>query len=369
KKIRLLIVTISSQELLAGLYVSSLALDSRILSQTMLAQLRSPDSPSIVGKAVNLQWVNFNGFVPTGAVSIWNDYTSRTDYVCKVHCEAGFYNLQKGSCFYSYGGKEFHSNSFDILVNLDNFEFLQWVPGLYGSYPLSTVMTCEGYDVLVGKNRYGLGKVVPKSTYFYLPWEGKEYYYKYYDVLSINTDYYSQKLDHVVYDTNQANVLEHLLKQWQISSMDNNECKEVNKTSSIDVITRNGRMWEIQHSAMYGVSINITAGIPSFLYGSVRVSTEKTSTATLGEMSITCNNNSLLFKLFVQPKYSCSVKISVKTVTASILFTARLSRTYWNGRKEQTTVVGKYKGLETEEVIVVAEHCKQIPSTQPCLSV
>ncbi|KAG2458351.1 NATT3 protein, partial [Polypterus senegalus] len=350
--------------------VSPLALDSGFLSQNMLAQLRSSDSPSIVANTVNLQWVNFNGFVPTGAVFIWNDFTSRTDYVCKVNCEPGFYNLQKvPKCFYSYGGKEFHSNSFDILVNLGNFEFLEWGPGLDISHPSLAVTTCEGYDVLVGKNRYGLGKVVPKSSYFYLPWKGKEYYYKYYDILSINIGSYSQKLSDVVYDTNKANVLEQPPEVLKISPLDNHECQSIKKTFTLEATTMNKRCWDIQHSAMYGVSINVIAGIPSFLSGSVRISTKKMFTITLGEISSTPNNHSLFIEVSVQPKYSCIVKIVGKKVTTNISFIARLSRTYWNGRKENTIVVGKYQGEEIGEVKIVVERCKEIPSTQPCPSV
>ncbi|XP_028664728.1 natterin-3-like [Erpetoichthys calabaricus] len=346
------------------------ALDSRFLSQNTSSQLRSLDSPSVVGNTVNLQWVPFNGSVPSDTVSIMNDYASRTDYVCKAHCEPGFYNPSKGSrCFYAYGGKEYYSYSFDILVNRDNFEFLEWVMGLYGSLPSLAIKSCEDYDAFVGKNRYGLGKVVPKHSAFFLPWEGKEYYYKYYDVLSINPGSYSQKISHFIYDTNQANLLEQPPEVLKISSLDNYECQSIKRTVTLEATTMSDRRWDVQHSAMYGISINVTVGIPSFLSESVRVSMENMFTTTLGEISSTPNNHSFIFEETVQPNYSCSVKMVGKKVTTNIPFTARLSRTYWNGRKEQTTVVGKYQGEEIREVKVEVERCEQIPNAQPCPSV
>ncbi|KAG2458347.1 NATT3 protein, partial [Polypterus senegalus] len=154
----------------------------------------------------------------------------------------------------------------DVFILMVGKSFIlihsQWVPVLYGSYPLTAITTCESYNVLVDKNRYSLGKVVPKSTYFYLPWEGKEYYYKYYDVLSINTGSYNQKLSDVVYDTNEANVLEQPPEVLMISPFDNYVCQSIKKIVTLEATTMNKRCWDVQHSAIYGDSINIIVGIP-----------------------------------------------------------------------------------------------------------
>ncbi|XP_039610038.1 natterin-3-like [Polypterus senegalus] len=226
----------------------------------MSSQLRSLDSPSVVGNTVSLQWVHFNGSVPSGTVSILNDYASRTDFVCKAHCEPGFYN--------------------------------------------SSIKSCEDYNAVVGKNSYGLGMVVPKHSAFFLPWEGKEYYYKYYDVLSINTGSYSQKISNDIYDTNQANLLEQPPEVLNMSSLDNYECQSIKRTVTLKATTMSERCCNIQHSALSEVFINVTAGIP------------------------------------------------VETLVL----------------KEQTTVVGKYQGEEISEVKVVVELCEQIPNAQPCPS-
>ncbi|XP_039618889.1 natterin-3-like [Polypterus senegalus] len=298
---------------------------------------------------------------------MWNYYASRTDYVCKVHCEPGFYSPSKGSrCFYAYGGKEHYSSSFDILVNRDHFEFLQWVSGKYGSIPSLPIRSCEGYDAFVGKNRYGLGKVVPKHTAFFLPWEGYEYFYKDYDVLSIKPGSYSQKISNVIYDTNQMNFLELPPDVLRVASVDNHECQSAKKSVTLVATTTNEKRWGIQRSTMYGVSVTITAGIPQLISGSVSVSTEKTFTTTLGETSSTSDSHSLSVEVTVQPNHFCRVMMVGKKVTADIPYTARLSRTYWNGKIASTTVVGKYQGVKIGEVKAVIQRCEQIPDAQPC---
>ncbi|KAG2458350.1 NATT3 protein, partial [Polypterus senegalus] len=355
--------------------------------QNTSPQRRSLDSTSVFGSTINLQWVPFTGFVPKYRVSIWNSYESRTDYVCKVKCEPGFYNPSKGSrCYYAYGGKEYYSYSFDFLVNWDNFELLEWVPGSYGSYPALAVKVCEGYDVLVGKNKYGLGKVVPKQSSFYLPWEGYQYAYYYYDVLSINKGSYSQEVTNVMYDTNKAKVLELPFEMLKMSSLDNYECQSVKRTVTLKGtslnkyeclsinnifthdLTTDENHWDIQRSKMYGKSIIFSAGIPEFHSGSVSVSIETQFRTTLGKPLNISDHYKVSVEMIVDPSHSCKVKILEKKVTASIPFTARLSRFYSSGNRASTSIVGQYHGMQAENLKAVVEKCEQIPNAQPCPS-
>lgn len=90
--------------------------------------IKSPLSPpdlekqdqlfSIFGDNVNLEWLNWEGSLPNGAVAIYNSYTQRTDYVCKHNCEAGFYNPGLGPyCRYPYGNREYYAPKFQIRTN------------------------------------------------------------------------------------------------------------------------------------------------------------------------------------------------------------------------------------------------------------
>lgn len=117
---------------------------------------------------MNLEWLNWEGSLPNGAVAIYNSYAQRTDYVCKYYCEAGFYSPGLGPyCCYPYGNCEYYAPKFQILVNKDRFEVLEWLGGSYGSVPQHAVRTCPDVGTYVGRNRYGLGKVVSKFKAFF----------------------------------------------------------------------------------------------------------------------------------------------------------------------------------------------------------
>lgn len=117
----------------------------------------------------NLMWVTWKNSLPRNAVSLYNGYTNRVDYICKYKCDAGFYTPSKGQyCYYSLKTKEEKGFPFEILVNKDNFEILEWNADLYGSVPKNSVWTCSGKQIYVGKNKYGLGKVSTKDKVFLL---------------------------------------------------------------------------------------------------------------------------------------------------------------------------------------------------------
>ncbi|KAG6923837.1 hypothetical protein G0U57_019130, partial [Chelydra serpentina] len=138
---------------------------------------------------IHLKWVEWEGSVPRGAVSIWNEEASRTEYVCaEAGYSVGFFNESKGPyCYYSNADQEHRTSNFRMLVNEDNSEELEWKKDSYGSVPPKSVPSYPGVNVFVGRNRYGLGKVDPRFKAFFLPHNGKEKCYKEYEVLTVNT--------------------------------------------------------------------------------------------------------------------------------------------------------------------------------------
>ncbi|XP_034548053.1 natterin-3-like [Notolabrus celidotus] len=135
----------------------------------------------------SLRWQTSYGSVLPGAVRIYNSYTRRIDYVCKVGCSSGFFNPSMGArCRYPLSGREQLGYPFQMLVNKDNFETLEWRGGSWGGVPRHSVKTCIGQDLYVGRNRFGLGKVHVRHKAFFLPWRGREIWYKSYQVLTVN---------------------------------------------------------------------------------------------------------------------------------------------------------------------------------------
>ncbi|XP_030399330.1 natterin-3-like [Gopherus evgoodei] len=137
----------------------------------------------------NLKWVEWEGSIPSGAVSIWNEEASRREYVCaEAGYSVGFFSESKGPyCYYSNADQEHRTSHFRMLVNKNNGEVLEWKKGSFGSIPPKSVPSYPGVNVFVGRNRYGLGKVDLRFEAFFLPQNGKEKCYKEYEVLSVNT--------------------------------------------------------------------------------------------------------------------------------------------------------------------------------------
>ncbi|XP_025767789.1 natterin-3-like, partial [Oreochromis niloticus] len=197
------------------------------LSLLLLLALSSASPQDIVKKHSEDRHgkMTWTGSVPDEAVSIWNLYDIRVDYVCKYGCHAGVYNWRFGNfCHYSFDKKEYRTNSFDILVNDKYFEILEWKEGSFGSVPANAVRTCSSDEVYVGKNKYGLGKVRPSDWAFYLPWGGEEYWYWYYEVLTIKRDIDHELIHDVEYKINDAKMIRNPPSTLAVSPISNNGC-------------------------------------------------------------------------------------------------------------------------------------------------
>ncbi|KAG9261810.1 natterin-3-like [Astyanax mexicanus] len=331
-------------------------------------ELQEPVSFShLFGDNVNLNWTSWDGSLPNGAVGIYNGYTKRTDYICKYNCEAGFYTPSKGPyCNYAWGNKEYHAPEFEVLVNVDNFEFLEWKAGSYGSVPNYAVRTCGGVGIFVGKNKYGLGKVVPQFEAFFLPWEGDEYWYKKYDVLAINKDAYSQHISHVEYGINEVELFHYPPETMRISSVSNNECQAVTKTVTISKVSEVESTWNIGRSTMLGITAGITAKIPLIGTAGVEFTGEKTLQFNRGTTLVESLSHQVSIQLSVPPNHSCSARMEGRKITADIPFKARLSRTYANGETQWTSINGIYDGVQIGEVRAVVDRCEPIADAKPC---
>lgn len=319
------------------------------------------------GEYTNLKWVTWNGSLPNGAVAIFNGYTERTDYVCKVNCEAGFYTPSKGNfCQYPFADSEYASSNFEVLVNVDHFEFLQWVEDSYGSVPQYAIKTCPNSDIYVGKNKYGLGKVVTQHEAFFLPWEGDEYWYKKYQVLAINKDSYSQHISHVEYAIDQMELFHRPPEALKLAKVTNLECKSVEKTVTLEKTSTMEKTWGIGRETRNGSVSTMTAKVPILGPGTVDFSKEQKITFSEGTTMIDSISHSISVQLVVPPNHSCAVRMDGRKMTADIPFTGRLSRTNHNGDTHWTYVTGTYDGMSVGEINAVVERCQPVTDAVPC---
>nr|XP_006007686.2 PREDICTED: natterin-3-like [Latimeria chalumnae] len=320
---------------------------------------------------VNLKWVQWSGGIPSRAVSIWNGYTSRTDYVCATSdCAAGFYSTSKGSyCYYPYGDKEFRTSSFKILVNEDNFESLEWRSGSYGSIPENSISTCSGASTYVGKNKYGLGKVVPRFKAFFLPYNGYEYWYKYYDVLRVYKNYHTQKISNVHYLTSEAHFNQGPPFVLTSTIVTNNDCQSVKQTVSLSKATLLEQRWDIGRSTSYGVTATISTGIPIIDGTSVSFSAQTTFDWKKGTTRAETITHELSIELEIPPNYECEVVMEGKQMTADIPYTATLTRYYNNGETRSTYIRENFNGVQVQNVKAEVKRCQPISNADPCPAV
>lgn len=316
-----------------------------------------------------LKWQTWNGFLPDRSVSIYNNYVERIDYICKYKCNSGFYNPNAGSyCHYPYGDKEYRVSQFEILVNDDNFEMVGWKEGSYGSVPPNSVRTCSSDEIYVGKNKYGLGKVHPKHTAFFLPWKGKEYWYKSYEVLTIDRDIKSEHISNVNYKINEAKILKYPPETMRISSITNSECNTVLKTVTLSKTSRVDKRWDVGSSFMFGLKKTFTGGVPGIASGSVEVSAELSFQFSGGHTYSEESTHSVSVEVKVPPNHYCRVYMVGYYYKANIPFTAHLSRTYSSGQTTRTLIAGTYDRQEMGDIRAVIDRCRPLTDAEPCTS-
>ncbi|XP_068559941.1 natterin-3-like [Cebidichthys violaceus] len=317
----------------------------------------------------NLEWQTFNGSLPNGAVSIYNGYVKRTDYVCQFWYNSGFYNPGMDSipyCHYTHGGSGFVGTPFQILVNKDNFEFLEWKEGYDGSVPPNSVKTCTTCQRYVGKNMYGLGKVDVEDKVFYLPWSGSEYWYRSYQVLTFSKDVYKEHLSDVKYKTDGIKPIEYPPETMRKSAITNRGCQTVTGTASLSKMNKVDQTWETTFSITAGAQISMTAKLPLIAETEIQLSASMTFQFTKGTTYSESNTHTLSVTHNVPPNHSCGVSMVGYQYGADIPFTASVSRTYSNGETTWTSISGTYKSVQMAEVRSVVDPCEPLPDPTPC---
>ncbi|XP_074495886.1 natterin-3-like [Sebastes fasciatus] len=318
------------------------------------------DLKRITIEQTNLEWQTFDGSIPDGAVSIYNGYEKRTDYIARCGIAAGFFCPHLDHyCHYSFRDKEIRSSTFEILVNKDDFESLKWKNGSYGSVPANAVYSSPD-NMYVGKNQYGLGKMHVINKTFYLPWGGKEYRYDEYQILTFNPDVISEHISDVKYKTDDLNIIKYPPENMKNSTVVNNSNQPVTQTATLSKSIKVEKRWDTSFSITAGVTTGITAGIPIIGEASVEFSVETTLQFSKGTTHTESSTHSVAVECKVPPHHSCKVSLVGYKYGADIPYTARLRRTYRNGDIKWTSITGTYKGVNVGEVRAVVDPCEPL---------
>nr|XP_029138368.1 natterin-3-like [Labrus bergylta] len=353
---------------------SSVEMDPHLVTVATFRQRRLVRQQRLVQSSASmpeggsfLEWVTWNNSLPNDSVSIYNHYVNRTDYVCKYKCHAGFYTPSEGTyCHYADAKKEHTGFPFEVPVNKDNFEILEWKDDSYGSVPKNSVRTCPGENMYVGKNKYGLGEVDTQNKAFYLPWKGSEYWYNYYQVLTISDNIVSQQIDNVTYITDGSEIIKYPPEIVLESTIKNFECHPVLRTDTLSKTYQVTQRWDFSFSITAGVKTTFTVGVPFIADGKIEVSLETTFQYSMENTVTESITDTASVQLTVPPNTSCSVNMMRDKSKLTIPFTARLRRTYGNGEIYTKSITGTYSGVQVRKVEVVLDKCEPLDISNPC---
>ncbi|XP_026198608.1 natterin-3-like [Anabas testudineus] len=231
--------------------------------------------------------------------------------------------------------------------------------------PPNSVMTCSGTrNVYIGRNKYGLGKVDQKREAFFLPCQGKEYWYKKYQVLTYDTKIYSEQIFDVKYKIDEAKILKNPSHTIHESTITDNQCSPVKNTVTFSTTSQVERSWNIKISTAMGVKTTISAQIPLITSIGVEFNLQTTFQYTKGTTQTESTTHSVNVECHVQPNNSCSVRTVGQKCEANIPFTARLTRIYRNGQTTWASITGTYNGVQISDVQCVVDRCE--PNAKPC---
>ncbi|XP_028271103.1 natterin-3-like isoform X1 [Parambassis ranga] len=317
----------------------------------------------------NLKWELWQATtdLPARVVGIYNKYAERYDYICKNGCHSGFYNPIEGSYCQSPNVEDVTKfNTFEVLTNENSFEMLEWKDASSGSVPENSVRTCPRSEIYVGKNKYGLGKVDPRTRAFHLYWDRSEYKYSSYQVLTINRGVKNHQVSDVHYNTDEAVITKQPPETMRISVVRNAGCNPVVQTVTMTKEIQQERRWDISASISLGVTTTLSAGIPGLVSGELEISPALSFTFSGGQTVIETNSQSVTVGVIAPPNHICRVKMLGYKYKADIPFTARLQRTYTSGDTRATSIPGTYKGVQAGEVWTEVERCQPIPNATSC---
>ncbi|XP_057688316.1 natterin-3-like [Corythoichthys intestinalis] len=325
-------------------------------------------TPSSDFRNTNLEWKAWNGWLPDEAVSIYNSYSKRVDYICKVKCHSGYYDSTSGdeACAYTADGYGYTSTQFDVLVNKDNFEILDWKEGADGSVTPDSIKTCDNDDIYVGKNEYGLGEVKVSEKVFNLPWGGSRYWYRTYMVLELHKDVKKEHLMDVKYQTSGITPIEYPPEVLNKGTVFNYNCQPMKVTRTLSKTITSAKKWEINFSVTAGVGTTIETGIPFIVNGQISFRAAFTYKLTKSNTYTESSTYSLTLDTEVPIGHSCTIEMRGKKYALNIPYTARLKRSYSNGETTWTTVTGTYNSVQISEVEADMERCEPLPDAKPC---
>lgn len=316
-----------------------------------------------------LKWVAFEGTLPADAVSNWNDYAKRMEYVCStgvLGCNTGAYVPDRGPfCFFPFAEKEQRTSTFKVLVNVGDFEALDWVDASFGSVPENAVEGCPSVDVFVGRNRYGLGKVNKEQRAAFIVVDDEEVWYKWYQVLVVKKGPSDITISDVRY--NFSGAVEHredvtLTK----TTMRNEGCQGVRKAVTLEEATEMEHEWEIDQRVFATIRGVLQAAVLAFNETGWEVTNVNNIPWVGGASTSEYVVHTRVVEEEVQPRMVCTVALEGRRLDVRVPFTAQLTRNFGDGQVHHVAVTGWAHSRAVVGVGASVKQCWPITDVSPC---
>ncbi|KAM6184297.1 natterin-3-like [Sarcoramphus papa] len=316
-----------------------------------------------------LKWVAFEGQLPADAVSNWNDYAKRMEYVCSttVHgCNTGAYVPDRGPfCFFPYSELERSTHNFKVLVNVGDFEALDWVDDSFGSVPENAVEGCASIDVFVGRNYYGLGKISKEQRAAFVVVDGEEVWYKWYQVLVVKKGPADVTISDVRY--NMSGAVEHGEDVTLTKTTVRNEgCQGVRKAVTLEEAAEMEHDWELDQRVFTTIRGMLQAALLVF-NGTGWEVTNVTNIHWVGGASTSeYITHTRVVEEEVQPRTACTVALEGRRLDIRVPFTAQLIRDFRDGQLYRVAVTGWAHSRAVVGVWASVKQCWPITDVPPC---
>lgn len=315
-----------------------------------------------------LSWEPFRVELLPNSVSNWNAYINMTEYVCLPKawtCSVGSYVPNHGPyCSYSLGGAQ-KSFEFNLLVNKGKLEALRWVDDSFGDIPENAVESCESFDIYVGRNRYGLGKVSKEHRALFVVVDGEEIWFKWYQVLTVKTGPSNITISSVVY--NLSAVMEHsedvAIRKTEVK---NEGCRGMKPDVTLEEAIEVEQDWELDHEIFRNIRGVLEA--PMLVFNGKKWDvTNITNITWVGRASAgEYIEHSHKIKVEMQPRTTCTVVMTGRRLDARIPFSANLTRDFGDGQPHWVEVTGVTRSQQVVDIQVGIESCRPLPASTQC---
>ncbi|XP_010150723.1 PREDICTED: natterin-4-like [Eurypyga helias] len=316
-----------------------------------------------------LKWVAFEGKLPANAISSWNKYAERTEYVCSTSvlgCNTGAYVPDRGPfCYFPYGEWEWKTHDFKVLVNVGDFEVLDWVDDSFGGVPENAVVGCPSVDVFVGRNDYGLGKVSKDQRAAFMMVDGEEVWYKWYQVLVVKKGPANVTISDVRYNT--SGVVEHGEDVTLTKTVVRNEgCHGMRKAVTLEETTETEHDWNMDQRVFATVRGVLRAAILTFNRTGWGITSVTDIPWVGGASASEYVVHTHVVEEEVRPRTACAVALEGRRLDVHVPFTAQLTRDFGDHQPHRVAVMGWARSRAVVGVGASVKGCWTIADAPPC---